>query len=110
MVMLSAGMIVTIFFCVLLVVRGVSADKQVDSRQVAGDTDRKAASQQENVRQMEDLAVANPLLSSTSSFADPSSPLPASGTVARLIQSARSHWAIGSNPPHAGDDLAPGAS
>jgi hypothetical protein len=100
MACVGAGLVLTVVFCSLLIFRG--AGRHVDAPQVAG-----SGEERENVRQGEretrDFSSSHVLTFSRSSS------LPVSqAAVARLIQVADCHWAIGSHSPHAGDDLEPG--
>jgi hypothetical protein len=111
MACVCTGMVLTLFFCAVLVFRGVTV--HVDGPQAAGghpEGTRQGAGREEereNVRQGEretrDFSSSHAL-----TFSRSSSPPPSQATVARLIQVADCHWVIGSHSPHLGDDLEPG--
>jgi hypothetical protein len=102
MACVCTGLVLTIFFSIVLVFRGVANNG--DAPQVAGQGARSNGLPSPSGRGAggEGIVIA------------PTSPIPPSGAptsaaaVARLIHAVDCHWVIGSHSPHVGDDLEPG--
>jgi hypothetical protein len=98
MAVLCSGIVLTIFFCITLLLRGVHV--RVDAPQVAGRNNDGEMGRAGDGGSGRSLAIS------------PSPHLPISpssnSTVARLIHADDCRWAIGSHSPHVGDDLEPG--
>jgi hypothetical protein len=109
MAIVSSGIAMTIFLCILLTLhRGASVPG--DRQNVAGgngqansggEASHPSPAGRETAGTGNDRPLAHP---STFSLQPSSTP----GTVARLIHAADCRWAIGSHSPHLGDDLEPG--
>jgi hypothetical protein len=97
MAVLCTGMVLTIFFCIELIIHGVGVKIRVEG---AGP---------EFANHQSASPTSGDTLPAASSTAHASSPKPVptvdAGAVARLIHTYDSRWAIGSHSPHLGDDL-----
>lgn len=106
MAVLFSGITLTIVFCVMLVYQEPDAVARHSAPQVAGSWN---ADKETRKHGNPDIAApADPRVSPPPRLPDPASSSQA--TVARLIDTAECHWAMGSHSPHLGDDLESGAS
>jgi hypothetical protein len=102
MAIVCSGMVLTVFFCSVLMFHGLVVHVHLDPAETA---------QQSLAQQGMDRGSPRPSgVESQQDSAGRRSPvaLGSSAAVARLIRADDCHWAIGSHSPHLGDDLEPG--
>jgi hypothetical protein len=101
--LICSGIVLTVFFCIVLVFRGgrsvpAIAPQMADrggSEQGARSTERMGGGEMGRDRSSPHLPISL-------------SPHPSEAAVARLINAYECRWAVGSHSPHPGDDLEPG--